>query len=1280
MAAINGDAGANNLAGTGSADVMSGGLGGDTLSGGAGNDILYGYGPADQAPDSGRIDVHQIHIPLDTPVFASSPPGDPNHLYVVEITGGIQVIDLATEQKAPTPFLKIPSSDLGSGGERGLLGMAFAPDYATTGKFYVDMAAPNGDIQVWEYTRSATDPNVADPASKKLIITTPHPENQHYAGWIGFGPDGDLYISTGDGHAGQVPTNPAQDLNSLLGKMLRIDVSRDDFPSDPNRNYGIPGDNPFVGKAGAPEVWAMGLRNPWRDSFDPATGKLYIGDVGENTREEIDIVPAGVGGLNFGWATREGTLGPSDPTFTDPNLEYNHGTGLLQGNSVSGGYVYHGPGGAQGLYILGDFVDGNIWAAQFGADGSVQSFTNLNDALRYDGATPIANLTSFGVDGSGRLYAVTVDGNLFRISPSDGAGDGNDSLVGGDGDDQLFGGAGNDILSAGAGHDTLSGGLGADTLIAGQDSNQMAGGAGADVFVFSALPTSAGHITDFTVGADKLNLAALLQSSGYAGSDPVADGYVIFSSDGAGGTRVDFDPDGHGPGAATKVTNLDGVTPGGLTAAQVLTNDPPPPPPPPNPTVAIGDSSVTHAEGNSGLTAFSYTVARSGSTAGSSSANWSVSGSGTNPATASDFENGVLPSGSVTFAAGETSKTITVNVAGDTTVEPDETFTITLANATGATLGAATASGMITDDDTPSGGGGAPGGSGQVITSSQYGDTLTGGVGNDTLNAGQGPDQLTGNGGGDAFVFANLPWNAGHTTDFTVGADRLDLSALLQASGYAGSDPMADGYVSLQSDGSGGTNVFYDTDGRASGNTIQYRITDLDHVSSSGLTWAQLSASSSAPPTGGSGGSGQVLTSHQYGDVLAGGPGDDTLMAGQGPDTLTGNGGADAFTFKNLPWNAGHVTDFTVGSDRLDLSALFQASGYTGSDPIADGYVSLQSDGSGGTNVFYDTDGRASGDTIQYKITDLDHVSPTALTWAQLSGGAPGGGTGGAGGASGQMLTSQKYGDTLVGGPGADTLVAGQGPDTLTGNAGGDAFTFRNLPWNAGHTTDFTVGSDRLDLSALFQASGYTGSDPIADGYVSLQSDGSGGTNVFYDTDGPGSGNTIQYKISDLDHVAPAGLTWAQLSGGASTGGTGSPGGTGGTTPGRTLTSSQYGDTLTGGAGNDTLTAGQGPDQLTGAGGADNFVFGQLPWNAGHVTDFTPGVDRLDLRGPFSAAGYSGSDPITDHYLEFRSDGAGDTQVYFDPDGPSGSQYPFLITTLDHVGPGQIGAGDWLFR
>jgi hypothetical protein len=285
-------------------------------------------------------------------------------------------------------------------------------------------------------------------------------------------------------------------------------------------------------------------------------------------------------------------------------------------------------------------------------------------------------------------------------------------------------------------------------------------------------------------------------------------------------------------------------------------------------------------------------------------------------------------------------------------------------------------------------------------------------------------------------------------------------------------------------------------------------------------------------------------------------------------------------------------------------------------------------------------------------------------------------GSGGSG-SGGQVLNSDQYGDTLIGGAGGDTLNAGRGPDQLTGGGGADDFAFAALPWNAGHVTDFAAGSDRLDLSALLRDAGYTGADPIVDHYVILESDGAGGTRVLVDTNGAASGGDWPFLITTLDHVSPGGLTWAQLSGGGGTAQSPPPpdGGGGG---GQVINSSQYGDTLTGGAGNDTLNAGRGPDQLTGGDGADHFAWAAEPWNAGHVTDFRPGIDKLDLRALLHA--YTGADPIADHWMELRTTLAG-TQVYIDTDGPSGpSPYMFLITTLDHVQAAQLNAGDWIIR
>ncbi len=271
---------------------------------------------------------------------------------------------------------------------------------------------------------------------------------------------------------------------------------------------------------------------------------------------------------------------------------------------------------------------------------------------------------------------------------------------------------------------------------------------------------------------------------------------------------------------------------------------------------------------------------------------------------------------------------------------------------------------------------------------------------------------------------------------------------------------------------------------------------------------------------------------------------------------------------------------------------------------------------------------------------------------------------------AGLHLISSGYADTLVGGAGTDTIGAGQGPDRLTGGGGADVFVFKNLPWNAGHVTDFTVGMDRLDLSSFIQQSHYAGTDPIADGFLILRSDGAGGAQVLWDADGRAADNPWPTTITTLDHVRPGDLTSAKLL---------TP--TGASAPvGVILTSSSYNATLTGGAGADTINAGRGPDVLTGGAGADHFVIRATPWNAGHITDFAPGSDVLDLRAIFAAARYSGSDPVMDGAISFQSDGAGGTRVFVDVDGPRGSEWPFLITTLDHVTPTALKAGDWLFH
>ncbi|WP_425408663.1 PQQ-dependent sugar dehydrogenase [Hyphococcus sp.] len=344
---------------------------------------------------------------------------------VGERNGVIRILDPATGVFNTTAFLDI-SASVGAAGEGGLLGLALAPDYDASGIFYVHFTNAVGDTEIRRYTRSAGDPDRADAASGDVILTVAQPDTNHNGGWIDFGQDGLLYISLGDGGGAGDPFGNGQDQNTLLGTILRIDPASDDFPGDAERDYSIPADNPFAGGGGAPEIWAYGLRNPFRASFDRDTGDLYIGDVGQNAREEIDRIEAGDGGLNFGWPVREGTqnyTGPDDPAFTPPIAEYSHGSGEREGGSITGGFVYRGPATAlQGHYIFADFISDNIWsfpldAVMQDATLSSESFLIQNSAFAPD-AGSLSDIVGFGEDTAGNLYILTITGSIFVIEPT----------------------------------------------------------------------------------------------------------------------------------------------------------------------------------------------------------------------------------------------------------------------------------------------------------------------------------------------------------------------------------------------------------------------------------------------------------------------------------------------------------------------------------------------------------------------------------------------------------------------------------------------------------------------------------------------------------------------------------------------------------------------------------------------------------------------------------------------------------------------------------------------
>ena len=362
--------------------------------------------------------LEPINVSLDFPLFLTAPPGDTTRLFVVEKGGVIKVVDPATNFLIAI-FLDI-SSLVSTGGEQGLLGLAFDPLYAVNRRFYVSYTDVNGDSVIARYLANSINPNVALPAADRIIITVAQPFANHNGGMIAFGPDNYLYIGLGDGGSGGDPDNRAQNLADLLGKLLRIDVNTDDFPADPMRNYGIPGNNPFVGQPSVQgEIWSIGLRNPWRYSFDRQTGDLYIADVGQSAREEVNAstFASGAGkGINYGWKIMEGTLcrpptsGCNMTGLTLPLVEYDQSNGAC---SITGGYTYRGAAvlALQGTYFYADYCAGFVRSFRF-VNGMATEQTDWA-ALR-----PGGNITSFGEDAAGELYIMTSGGGLFRIVPN----------------------------------------------------------------------------------------------------------------------------------------------------------------------------------------------------------------------------------------------------------------------------------------------------------------------------------------------------------------------------------------------------------------------------------------------------------------------------------------------------------------------------------------------------------------------------------------------------------------------------------------------------------------------------------------------------------------------------------------------------------------------------------------------------------------------------------------------------------------------------------------------
>lgn len=384
-------------------------------SGGTGNPDagLSCEPPAGEVPDLG---FETVAGDFTEPVFVAQPPGDNQRLFVVEQIGVIKIVEDGST--LDTPFLDIGDQVSRNSLERGLFAVAFHPDYQENGLFYLHYSATAGthDLNEGATVLSefsvSNDPNLADAESERVVLTTSQPNVNHNGGMVGFGPDGYLYLGLGDGGGGGDPDRNGQDPDTWLGSILRLDVDSREIDD----SYGAPEGNM---PDGAPEIWDIGLRNPWRFSFDLCTGDLYIGDVGQNDWEEINVEPAGMGHRNYGWNVTEGLScynanSCESGGLTEPVIDYGRG----EGSSVTGGYVYRGSEipGLRGTYIYADYQSGTFWAFEY-AEGSARNNRELTFDRQFQGSGMNApGIASFGQDNAGELYVVVRNaGELLKL-------------------------------------------------------------------------------------------------------------------------------------------------------------------------------------------------------------------------------------------------------------------------------------------------------------------------------------------------------------------------------------------------------------------------------------------------------------------------------------------------------------------------------------------------------------------------------------------------------------------------------------------------------------------------------------------------------------------------------------------------------------------------------------------------------------------------------------------------------------------------------------------------
>ncbi|HWF63308.1 MAG TPA: family 16 glycosylhydrolase [Rhizomicrobium sp.] len=612
-----------------------------------------------------------------------------------------------------------------------------------------------------------------------------------------------------------------------------------------------------------------------------------------------------------------------------------------------------------------------------------------------------------------------------------------------------------------------------------------------------------------------------------------------------------------------------------------------------------------------------------------------------------------------------------------------------------------------------SGGTGSTGGSGTSITdpvaNGTAGQVLTATAPNATFQAGQNSVVMTEAGGANTFVYTALPYNAGQITNFNPASDKIDVSAMLKAAGYTGTDPFADHTLTLSSDGHGGTELVYNPPGVGTNGHWPINVVDIDNVAAASLNPASdfvtgytsgtsgSGTSSGGGTTGGtgSGSSGGGTTTgptlsanNSAGQVLHASAPNATFNAGQNSAVMTEDGGANTFVYTALPYNAGQITNFNPASDKIDVTAMLHAAGYAGTNPFGDGALTLTSDGHSGTDLIYHPPGAGSNGVWPVTVVDIDNVAASSLNTATdfvtgfggstSTGSGTGSGTSGSSGGNttaGPTLTaSNSAGQVLHATAANATFVAGQNSVVMTEDGGANTFVYTALPYNAGQITNFNPASDKIDVSAMLHAAGYTGSNPFGDHALTLVSDGHSGTDLMYNPPGAGSNGIWSTTVVDIDNVAPGSLnTSTDFITGASASSTSSSTGSG-TAAGVTLTANNTaGQVLTAATPNDTFIAGQNSVVMTGDGGANSFVFNAAPWNAGQITNFNPTSDTINVAGLLHSEGYSGTNPFGDGTLSLSSDGNGGTNLYYNPPGAgSNGHWPIKVVDIDHVTPAAI--------